>query len=117
MRKENYRFEKIYLFIPVLVAVILLFAVQSSPLYPFNEWVDPNVFLTMGKAILSGKVIYRDIYDQKGPYIYFMHALCALIDGDGFFGVYIMEVIACSVFMYFNLKILKLYGVIDFGVR
>lgn len=114
MRKENYRFEKIYLFIPVLVAVILLFAVQSSPLYPFNEWVDPNVFLTMGKAILSGKVIYRDIYDQKGPYIYFMHALCALIDGDGFFGVYIMEVIACSVFMYFNLKILKLYGVIDF---
>lgn len=93
---------------------VLLFAVQSSPFYPINDWVDPNCFLTVGKAIADGKVLYRDIYEQKGPYLYFLHALCTLVFPDSFLGVWFMEAALCFVMLFFVYKILKLYGIDDF---
>lgn len=104
----------LYPFLLVLSAAVLLFAVENSPLYPINDWVDPNCFLTVGKAILAGKVPYRDIYEQKGPYVYFLHALCALIDGDSFFGVWLAEIAACFLFLLSVCKILSLYHISDF---
>ena len=35
----------------------------SSPLYPFNDWVDANCFFTVGKSMLYGIVPYRDLYE------------------------------------------------------
>ena len=101
-------------FLLLISFVILLFGVESSPLYPLNEWTDPNCFYTVGKALANGIVPYRDIYEQKGPYVYFLHALCYLIDSDGFFGVWLMEVAACFTSLLFISKILKLYGITDF---
>ena len=86
---------------------VLLFAVQSSPFYPINDWVDPNCFLTVGKAIADGKVLYRDIYEQKGPYLYFLHALCTLVFPDSFLGVWFMEAALCFVMLFFVYKILS----------
>ena len=48
---------------------------RSSPLYPFNNWNDANCFFTTGKAMFSGKVVYRDIYEQKGIMLYVLYGL------------------------------------------
>ena len=50
---------------------ILLFATRSSFLYPCNDWNDANSYFSMGKALFNGRVPYRDIFDQKGMYLYF----------------------------------------------
>ena len=52
---------------------------KSSPLYPMNDWVDVNCFFTVGRGITHGMVPYLDLYEQKGPLIYFLYALAALI--------------------------------------
>ena len=39
--------EKLVLFIFAVIAISVLS--KSSPLYPFNDWVDTNIFLTVGK--------------------------------------------------------------------
>ena len=54
-------------------AVLLLLCSQSSPLYPLNTWGDANCLLTVGRVMKAGGVVYRDIYEQKGPTLYLLH--------------------------------------------
>ena len=59
---------------------------RSSPLYPLNDWDDVNCFFTVGKAMFSGRVLYRDIYEQKGFLLYVVYGLAWLISRRSFFG-------------------------------
>lgn len=71
----------------------------SSPLYPFNDWVDANCFFTVGKSMLYGIVPYRDLYEQKGPLLYALYALCYPISHRTFLGGWLLEVAAAWVFL------------------
>lgn len=82
---------------------------KSSPLYPMNDWVDVNCFFTVGKSMLHGMVPYRDLYEQKGPVLYFLYALAALISQRSFFGAYLIDSISYGLFLYFSGKCAQLY--------
>ena len=71
----------------------------SSPLYPFNDWVDANCFFTVGKSMLYGIVPYRDLYEQKGPLLYALYALCYPISHRTFLGGWLLEVGAAWAFL------------------
>ena len=89
----------------ILSAVICITVCsQSSFLYPFNEWVDANCFFTVGKSMMNGIVPYRDLFEQKGPLLYFIHGIAWLISKDTFLGVYFIEIIAAFFFLYFSYK-------------
>lgn len=103
--------EKIYLYFFLFSVVVALFAFGSSPFYPIVDWADPNCFLTVGRAVLDGKVIYRDIYEQKGFYVYFIHAFCALISDSSFIGVFFVEIALLFLVLFFAWKILEVYSV------
>lgn len=83
---------------------------RSSFIYPFNDWTDANCFFTVGKAIANGIVPYRDIFEQKGPLLYALHALAYLISNDTFFGVYILEILLCFAFLMLTYVILCRYN-------
>lgn len=94
----------------MLLSVLFIgLASKSSPLYPMNDWVDVNCFFTMGRGILDGMVPYRDLYEQKGPVLYFVYAIIALFSRDSYFGVYLLEVVTYSLFLYFSGKLAQLY--------
>lgn len=82
---------------------------KSSPIYPFNDWVDSNCYFTVGKSIFKGLVPYRDLVEQKGPFIYFIHAFASLISYKSFLGVYFFELIGAFIFLYFSNKTLELF--------
>ena len=92
-----------------LSILFLLICTKSSPLYPFNDWVDSNAFFTMGKGMINGKVLYRDLFEQKGPLLYFIHGLSYLISNKTFLGVFIFEVFSFSFFLLYCNKIISLY--------
>ena len=71
----------------------------SSPLYPFNDWVDANCFFTVGKSMLYGIVPYRDLYEQKGPLLYALYALCYPISRRSFLGGWLLEIAAAWAFL------------------
>lgn len=79
----------------VLFALIAFFAMliysQNSPLYYTNDWVDSNYYLTMGQGIIHGLVPYKDLFEQKGPILYFIHALATAVTGRNFYGIYVIE--------------------------
>ena len=82
----------------------------SSPLYAANDWIDANAYLTIGRAMLHGQVPYRDLVDHKGPLLYFLHMLAALIQSNGFFGVFLWEVAAGTVFCRWAVKLAALFS-------
>ena len=104
---QKYGYLLIFAAVSVLIA---LFAFGGSPFYPINEWEDPNCFLTVGRAVLDGKVMYRDIYEQKGPYVYFLHVIAALISDTSFLGAWFLEIINLFFVMLLVAKIVGLYG-------
>lgn len=87
----------------------LMICTKSSFLYPMNTWTDANCFFTIGKAALDGKVYYLDLFDQKGPLLYFYHTIAAMISYDSFLGVFLIEVLSFSFFLYYAFKLLTLY--------
>ena len=101
MLKKTIR-EKLHigLFCLIASAVLLLLCSQCSPLYPINVWGDANCLLTVGRVMKEGGVVYRDIYEQKGPTLYLMHALAARISENSFFGVYVLEAVSFAVVLY-----------------
>ena len=74
-----------------------------------NNWVDSNCFFTVGKAIMNNVVMYRDIFEQKGPILYFLHALAYLISQTTFTGVYLIEIISCAVLLFIFYKTIQLF--------
>lgn len=97
-------------FLLVLSAVLVTLFSTCSPLYPINPWDDANVFMTIGKAMLRGKVLYRDIFDHKGPVLFFMHELAAAVSYTSFFGIYLMEILGMWGFALCGLKTMRLFS-------
>lgn len=97
----------VLLFLPISVGFLLLYSYSTSPLY-INDAVDSAVFKTMGLAILQGKIPYVDIFDHKGPIIYFIQALGQwLIPGR--VGIFCLQVIALFVTLLYLFKTSKLF--------
>ena len=93
-----------------LAAVLLFFCSMTSPLFPIHNRVDQSIFMTLGKEIVHGKVLYRDLFEQKGPVIYFIHALAYLITGNNFYGVYLIQIPVIGFTMVYIDKIAGLYA-------
>ena len=104
--RRHYTYLLLFSFFAALL--FQLICSKSSPLYPMNDWVDVNCFFTVGKSALNGKVLYRDIYEQKGPILYFIYAAIALISDTSFIGAFIVHVIAMTLFLYFSARIVLL---------
>ena len=90
-------------------AAILLICSKSSPLYPMNDWVDVQCFFTVGRSIVRGKMPYLDLYEQKGPVLYLFFALGALLSGDSFGGVFLLEVVCFGLFLYESVRIVAIW--------
>ena len=104
MAKERVRRGALCL---LAAALLLLFCSQCSPLYPLNIWGDANCLLTVGRVMRAGGVLYRDIYEQKGPTLYLIHALAACLSDSGFVGVYVMEVLSLAAALYSACSLLR----------
>ena len=101
--------RKRVLFSIVTAFFLLLICTKCSPLYPFNDWVDVHCYLTIGRGIKHGLVPYRDLYEQKGPFLYFIVALATFVSERSFVPLFVIECLAFSMFIYQTIKIVFLW--------
>ena len=92
-------------------AAFVLLCTKSSPLYPLNDWVDVNIYRTIGAGMFRGLVPYRDLFDQKGPYVFLLYGVCDLLSPGSYFGGYLLETLSFAGFLYIAYRLLRLYGV------
>jgi putative teichoic acid/polysaccharide glycosyl transferase len=97
------------LFLIGIAFIFLLIGTKSSPLYKINDWYDAECFFTMGKSMMIGKVPYLDLFEQKGPLLFLIYGIASIISTNSFIGVFILEVISYTIFLYYIDKIITLY--------
>ena len=103
------RINKYLIFSFIIAFLVLLFTSKNSFLYVFNDWVDANSFFTLGKGMFNGLIPYKDIFEQKGPLLYLIYGIGYLISHKTFHGVFILEVISLTIFLYYTHKIFTMY--------
>lgn len=109
MIKKIEKKYKMVVFCFILALVSLLICSESSPLYPLNDWFDANIYFTVGKGMVNGFVPYLDLFDHKGPIIYLIYGIGSLISSSSFIGVFILEVISFTIFLYYIYKIIVVF--------
>lgn len=108
--KDKSKLTRLELITLIAAATVTITLVSTcSPLYPFNPWDDANCFFTLGRGIKHGLVPYRDLYEQKGPLLYFIYTLVAFISEKSFIGAWIIECLTASLFAIYSWKIIKLF--------
>lgn len=83
---------------------------KNSFLYPIQDGNDMNAYFTVGKALMNGYVPYKDLFDQKGPILYVIYAISYMIHHTSFIGVYFLEILFFTVFLYFISKTILLFS-------
>ena len=60
----------------------MLFAViRALPIFTYPLSRDQGTYLTMGKSLLHGSVLYRDLWDNKPPGTFYLYGLIGKLFG------------------------------------
>lgn len=91
----------------ISVIFITVFSLWTSPFYRNWYGCDASFFTLVGRGITQGKIMYRDFYDLKGPYFFFLQALGQLLI-KGRMGAFWMQCLSlyASVILIYNTSLL-----------
>lgn len=82
----------LWLMIAATFVSMLFCCAYTSPLYPHYSNSDSPIFILIGKGITEGKLCYVDLFDHKGPVLFFIEALGWTIGGRT--GIWLLECLA-----------------------
>ena len=96
-------------FIGLLVAIVLA---QANPFYQSPNR-DGGLFMYMGERILKGDKLYVDIWDNKGPLIFYLNALGLFLGRGLRWGVWGLEFVFIFFASLFGFNLMKkIWGLI-----
>ena len=108
MKLMDKNYLKIWGWLLVISAIFLsVFSWSTSPIFKVYG-NDSAVFIVMGKALAAGKVLYKDVFDHKGPILFFIEALGQLI-WSGRMGIFLIQILNLTVVLYLARKISLLF--------
>ncbi len=92
----------------IISAALLFVCSKNSLIYPMNDYCDINDFFSITDSMFHGLVLYRDIFEHKGPFLFVVYGLIHIL-GNSYFTLYLFECIANALFVYFGTKTILLY--------
>lgn len=102
--------SKTILLLLLLSATLITLFSCCSWIYPLQPHDDANWFMSIGKSMLAGKLLYTDVHDQKGPLLFFLHEWAAALSGRTFFGIYLLEILCCFGFLACSYKTMRMFA-------
>lgn len=93
----------------ILTVIISLFCMEESPLYRYSSTVDGSVYMNVGNAMKNGAVMYRDVFDHKGPLFFLFMWLLSVLPGSTRIAFFSAEILAGFFTVVIAYKICKLY--------
>lgn len=101
------------LIFPLIGALLLLliFSWSTSPLY-CTYGCDSPFFQIIGLGILQGKVPYVDLFDHKGPVLFFIEAL-GYSFGLGRLGLWLLQLVFMTCTLALTFKVARLLSASD----
>ena len=92
-----------------LYVVFMCFTTLGSSIFVNMMGKDSSVFYTIGRSMKSGLIPYRDLFDHKGLYIYFINYIGSLISDNYHIGLFLVEtlfLIFCAYIIFKTISIL-----------
>ena len=93
-----------YAIIILMAILFVTFLSSTSPFYSHWHPVESTIYQIIGKGWTEGKIPYVDLWDQKGPYLYFINAAGYWFTGNKV-GLYLIEILH-YLFVFFLLYVL-----------
>lgn len=69
---------------------LLVLGILSNPLFSYPGR-DGGIFLYIGSLILKGKIPYLDVWENKGPLVFYINALGLFLTHGSRWGVWLLE--------------------------
>lgn len=86
---------------------VTVFSVYTTPVTPYYG-NDSAFFLLLGKGVAAGKIPYLDLYDQKGPLIFYVNALGYLLTGERH-GIFLLQLVNLTAAGFLIYRLARLY--------
>jgi hypothetical protein len=80
-----------------------------------HDW-DPGVYAYVAKRLLQGQELYTEIWDHKGPIMFFMNAIGLQISGLRYEGIILFQGILLLATSLFSFRYLSFYFGFTFGI-
>lgn len=97
--------------VPVLIlfgfALFYGFSTRFHPLVTGGYGHDAGIFAYVGMAMKEGRVLYTEVWENKGPLLYFINLLGISI--NYYHGIYLLELSALFFTLFFMYKTANLY--------
>ena len=97
-----------YLLLLIYAVLVMLLCAGSSP---FIQYLSPDssIFYTMGRSAQKGTVLYKEIADHKGFYLFLFNWIGAAITPNSMNGLFLVEVFFAWVKLVFVYKIARFF--------
>lgn len=107
---DNPKHSKVsYLVIMLSAFLITMITNMCSPLYKWNPGYDQNVYYVVARRMAAGNVIYKDVFDHKGPILEFFHWFSQILFPNSLTGMYLIYFVIAAINGYFCYKIMRMY--------
>ena len=88
--------------------LICYYSSYVSPYYEIPVSCDPIIYHLMGRGMMEGLMPYRDLFDQKGPFIFLIYGFSYALCGS-YWLVFVLEGFAVTASMIFCYKAALLF--------
>ena len=96
----------------VILFMGAFFALMATPLAPFANKItnaDSNVYIYCAEQILNGKIMYKEVFDHKGPVLYLFNIVGLLIGRGNVTWIWFVELGCLFISLVFIFKSASLY--------
>lgn len=99
---------KIYIGLLGYAILLMFLCAGSSPIIRYLS-PDSSIFYTVGRSVANGTILYREIADHKGFYLFIINAAGAWLAPNSMNGIFIVEIVFAWVKLIFLYKTASLY--------
>ena len=99
---------QIYIVLGIYAIVLMLLCAGSSPIIEYLS-PDSSIFYTMGRSAANGTILYKEIADHKGFYLFALNWLGAWLTPESMNGLFLVEIIFAWVKLIYVYKIANLF--------
>lgn len=93
------------IYLPMIMTAIISLFLQSRPFFQPLAEHDQAIFQYYGKGMIAGLLPYKDIFDNKGPMLFFIEYLGQLLPNN--MALFIIEIAFLFLWFYFQVKVMK----------
>ncbi len=107
---NEYEFSdyKVIIFFAFLSFIWCMFTITCANFLNDFQVGDFAIFSALGMSVEKGLVLFRDVFDHKGPLQFFIYAF-AHYTGCFKLTVFLLEVVACTIDLFYIYKINRLF--------